>query len=242
MTSNIAIVSQARIASERLPGKVMKQINGKTLLQYHVERLYSSKIPVIVATTVSTPDDRIIEELDRLNIPGFRSSEQDVLYRYYETACAYDLDVIIRVTSDCPLIDGELIQKGLELYLKSPNPERTYLSNCLQRTFPRGFDFEIFSRTLLEEAHDKARLAFEREHVTPYFYYQPKADIQLINVAHSFDKSNYRVTVDTVEDFELVQILIQEGASRMSFQQIIQLLEEHPHWAELNAQIKQKQL
>lgn len=240
--ASIGIITQARMASQRLPGKVLKKILDQSLLQYHLERLEQTGLPVIVATTTQPQDDRIVEEAQRLGFSVFRSSEDDVLRRYYEAAKAYHLDVIIRVTSDCPLIDARVIDEGLESYLKEKNYKQIYLSNCLERRFPRGFDFEIFSKELLEEAYLKASQPFEREHVTPYFYKEPKAHIHIRHFLYREDKSRYRVTVDTAQDFELIEKLMEAGAMKMSAGQIIHLLDTQPSWVAINAHVEQKSL
>lgn len=227
------------MSSTRLPGKVLKQVKGKTLLSHHIERLQAAKACIVVATTDKKIDDAIEKECLRLETSLFRGNEEDVLSRYYETARLYDFDVIVRVTSDCPLIDGELIQEGVGEFLKLSS--RSYFSNCQRRTYPRGFDFEIFSFDLLEEAFFKAQELHEREHVTPYFY-KKRDDISVIDKILEIDKSNYRLTVDTPEDFELIKILIEEGAADMNYKQIIKLLDKHPSWSAMNAMIEQKKL
>lgn len=236
----IGIISQARMTSTRLPGKVLLPVMGHSLLQYHLTRLSKSKIPVYVATTDQKTDEPIVEEALRLGFDVFRGSETDVLGRYYESARFFDLDIVIRVTSDCPLIDASLISESVELFQKSP--ERTYLSNCLKRSYPRGFDFEIFSKKLLEEAYWHAKEPFEREHVTPYMYLDPQKDILHINQSYFQDKSHYRITVDTPEDFLLIKTLIEAGAAKLSYQGIIDLLDQHPDWIKINSGTQQKKL
>ncbi|MDB5255829.1 MAG: acylneuraminate cytidylyltransferase, partial [Chitinophagaceae bacterium] len=147
----VAIVTQARIGSTRLPSKVLLPVKGKTLLEYHYQRLLSSKLPVIVATTVRKEDDKIAAFCQERNIDFSRGSEDDVLSRYLECARVFELESIVRVTSDCPLIDGQMVAKAVAEYESFRN-KRIYYSNTLERTFPRGFDMEIFSRELLEEA------------------------------------------------------------------------------------------
>ena len=137
------IISQARMTSTRLPEKVLKLIGGNPMLKYHTDRLKESGMPVFIATTVNKTDDPIVAFCQEENIPFYRGSENNVLSRYYECAKENKLDVIVRVTSDCPLVDGELIRKAWEDY-KDSFKKYSYISNGVNRTYPRGFDFEIF--------------------------------------------------------------------------------------------------
>lgn len=265
---NIGIVSQARLGSSRLPAKVLLSAGGKTLLQWHMERLAASRHQIILATTTRTEDDPLAEWAHEADLPVFRGSEDNVLSRYRECAHHYKLDVIVRVTSDCPLIDGQLVARGIEHYLAF-DETRQYVTNGQQRTFPRGFDFEIFSSELLEEAWQNASRPYEFEHVTPYFYqprasfYQPQAslgqpqasfdqpqasgqrrmDIALRHFVQDKDHSDLRVTVDTVEDFELIRCLIEEfNAGYAGYEKITDTLLRHPQLVAINHHVEQKQV
>ena len=238
----VGIVSQARMTSTRLPGKVLKEIGNKTVLDYHVERLKQTGFPVFLATTTNRSDDPVIAFCEKNNLPYFRGDEQNVLSRYYGCALENKLDVIVRVTSDCPLIAPELIKNGIENYLKSNDPY-LYLSNALERTFPRGFDFEIFSFGLLERAYNDATKPEDMEHVTPYIHQNRTGDIHFEHVKNPEDKSKYRITLDTSEDFELLHILIADyQADKLAGQEIINLLDSHPELVEINAHIEQKKI
>lgn len=205
----VGIISQARMTSTRLPGKVMKNSGGRTLLEWHINRLKQSGLDVVVATTNNDSDEPIVELCTSIPVSCFRGDEFDVLSRYRLAAQKYNFDHVIRVTSDCPLIDPELIRKGLELYL-SVEKERKYFSLSLSNSFPRGFDLEIFPMALLEEAHLNAHEQFEREHVTPYLYYKNGKDIELLSLVNDRNTHDLRVTVDTKEDFMLVDRLIKD--------------------------------
>ncbi len=234
----VGIISQVRMTSTRLPGKVLLLIKNKPLLKYHTDRLRQSGYPVFLATTTNPPDDVIAEYAINENLGWYRGDENNVLSRYYETAKNNALDVIVRVTSDCPLVNGELLKKGVELYLQKDD-ESLYLSNTVIRSYPRGLDFEIFSFRLLEEAAQNAQNNFQREHVTPYM----KEHAQLEHIIHPEDASNFRITVDTPEDFELIQVLIENfGADQLSIQGVIHLLRTHPELARINAHIEQKKV
>lgn len=240
--TRVGIVTQARTGSTRLPGKVLLEVGGKTLLEHHLDRLEASGLPVLVATTTDEADDRIVEIASGRGLGVHRGSEDDVLARFHDTAVAFGLDVIVRVTSDCPLIDGALIATAVEEYLAADDPW-LYLSNTQVRTFPRGFDFEIFGIGALAMAHAQAKGAPLREHVTPYITDPKNPWTRPRDVVWPGDASTYRVTVDTAEDLELVRTLIEEyDAAALSVGQIIALLDEHPELVAINAHVEQKKL
>lgn len=228
------------MTSTRLPGKVLKTINGKTLLQYHLQRLQQSLYPVMVATTVNQTDDPIVDACEKYGIPFHRGSEHDVLSRYFDAALKFDLDVIVRVTSDCPLVDGELIQRSVQHHLSAFTPW-LYTSNCIERTYPRGFDFEIFSFEMLKEAYNLAKSTPEREHVTPYIHQNKHGKTRFQHITRQPDMSSYRLTVDEPDDFRLMETLIQQyRCDQMNEEQIAQVLLAHPELKEINQHIEQK--
>ena len=238
----VGIISQARMTSTRLPGKVLKLIDGKPVLAYHISRLKQTGFPVFLATTTNQTDDPLLTFAKQQNLPFYRGDEQNVLSRYYHCAAENELDVLVRVTSDCPLIAPELVKNGIEKYLKSHDPY-LYLSNALERTFPRGFDFEVFSFALLERAFKEASRPEDLEHVTPFIHQDRTGDIHFSHLKNREDKSNYRITLDTPEDFELLRILIEgHKADKLSGPEIISLLDSHPELVAINAQVEQKKL
>ena len=238
----IGIITQARMTSTRLPGKVMKLIAGKPVLKHHIERLLQTDFPVFIATTVNETDNPIIDFCLENNVPFNRGDEQNVLSRFYFCAQENNLDVVVRVTSDCPLIAPELLKNGIETYLKTRDPY-LYLSNALVRTFPRGLDFEIFSFSLLERAFKEATRPEDQEHVTPYIHQNRTGDINFFHFKNPENKSNYRITLDTPEDFELLRILIEDyNADKLSGSDIINLLDAHPELVAINAEVEQKKL
>lgn len=242
MKKNIAIITQARTTSTRLPAKIFKLVKDRSLLQYHIERLTGSEVPVIIATTINTADDPIGNFAKEHNIPIWRGSEMNVLERYYECAKHYQLDVIIRVTSDCPLIDGALIKKALDQYCQWDDNSIDY-SNGIRRTFPRGFDFEIFSFQLLEEAFTNATEWYQKEHVTPYINQNVSGKVIVKHFVRSDDASHFRLTVDTKEDFELIEKIITDySADTKNAEEIILLMQTHPELAAINSHIEQKKV
>ncbi len=241
----IGIISQARLGSTRLPGKILKKVASKTLFEYHLDRLKSSNLPIIVATTVLPGDDAISAQCKNWGVPVVRGSEADVLSRYHDAVLAQNLDVAIRVTSDCPLIDGELIAKALKEYLDLPESlqERVYFSNTIDRTYARGFDFEIFSGSLLKEAFLNDQTQAGREHVTPYFYLGTRPDIKIIQIRQPHNHSHLRVTVDEQNDFDLIErLILDHDAFRLNHVEIEKLLLTHPELARINSSIEQKKI
>ena len=242
MEPGIGIITQARMTSTRLPGKVMKEINHKSLLQYHIERLRKTGIPVAIATTVNETDTIISDFADRHEINCHRGSEHNVLSRFYETAKKFHFNTIVRVTSDCPLIDPHLIRNSIEKYVQLKN-KNLYLSNALERTFARGFDFEIFSFHLLKEAHDNATEESDKEHVTPYIWNNRTGEVEFYHVTQLPKHGNLRITVDTADDFELIKALIETyKADQLNYSEIENILVKHPELVRLNSHIEQKKI
>lgn len=238
--TRVGIITQARTTSTRLPGKVLIEVGGRSLLDHHLDRLATSGLAVFVATTVETTDDAIAELARRRGLDCHRGSEQDVLARFHECAAAHHLDVVVRVTSDCPLIDGRVIAEAVETFLREDDPS-LYLSNVVHRTFPRGFDFEIFGAPLLADAHHHAIAPDEREHVTPYLRAGAPDRVRMQDWTWPEDKSAYRVTLDTVEDLRLIERLIEDHqAHELDCAGVIGLLDRHPELVDLNRNVVQK--
>ncbi|MED4534086.1 glycosyltransferase family protein [Metabacillus fastidiosus] len=241
----VAAIIQARMGSTRLPGKVLKTVNGKTLLEYQIERVQNAKTidQIIVATTIQESDQSIVDFCRKIGVDYYRGSENDVLSRYYETAKSFDVDIIVRLTSDCPIIDPVVIDKVVNEYLNN-FLSVDYVSNTLDRTYPRGLDTEVFSFQALQQAYQEALLSIDREHVTSYFY--TNSDIfRLQTVKHGYNYENYRWTVDTKEDFKLIQLILGELYNPNKvflLEDVINLLEIHPEWNNINAHIEQKKL
>lgn len=241
----VVIISQARMTSTRLPGKVLKEVLGKPLLEYQIERLRQAKLAdeLVIATTTNDTDQPIVELCEHLGVAYYRGSEEDVLSRYYEAATNFRADVVVRVTSDCPLIDPGIVDEAIGLYIDNRD-KYDYVSNTLQRTYPRGLDAEVFSIKALEKAYKEAREKPEREHVTPYVYRRPEL-FRLANHSGAVDYSQHRWTVDTPEDFELIRLILQElhpVNNRFTWLDVLDLLSKHPEWVEINAEVKQKEV
>lgn len=239
------IIDQARMTSTRLPGKVMKEVLGKALLEYQIERLKRANEAdeLVIATTINDTDQPIVELCQRLGVAYYRGSEEDILSRYYEAATEFGADVVVRVTSDCPLIDPGVMDEVIGLYINN-REKYDYVSNTLARTYPRGLDTEVFSMVALEKAYREAWEQPEREHVTLFMYRRPE-EFSLANYGNAADFSQHRWTVDTPEDFELIKLILQElypVNNRFTWLDILNLLNEHSEWAKINATVKQKEV
>lgn len=237
------IIVQARMGSERLPGKVLKEVMGKSLLAYLIERLRRVKNcdGIVVATTKNSLDDAIVTACDHLGVYCVRESEEDVLKRYYTVCQLYGIEVLVRVTADCPLIDPEYIEQGISCFAKNYDTLE-YLSNTLERTFPRGMDFEILKASALKRAFFEATSSYDKEHVTAYITEHPELFSQG-SFRQNEDESAFRLTVDTSEDFALIEKVFEALYPQnptFSLSEIIALLKIHPEWVKLNAHISQK--
>lgn len=239
----IVVIIQARMGSTRLPGKIMKDLCGKPVLWHIYNRLsYSKKKNKIVIATTGNKEDDIVEQFCKENnIHSYRGSESDVLLRYYESAKLYCADIIIRITSDCPLIDPQILDSMIEQF-DTINVD--YLSNLLMRTFPRGLDVEIFTFHALEKAHQEAKKVYEREHVTPYFYQNPGI-FSLYNYQNKIDYSFHRWTLDTEDDYKLIEKIYEKLYSKgqiFFWNDVLYLFEKFPGLYEINKQVQQKDL
>jgi spore coat polysaccharide biosynthesis protein SpsF len=239
------IIVQARMTSTRLPGKVLKEVLGKPLLEYQIERLRRVRLAdqIVIATTTNATDLPIVELCDRLGTAYFRGAEEDVLGRYHDAATRYGADVVVRVTSDCPIIDPAVVDHVIKFYLDH-RAEYDYVSNGLKRTYPRGMDAEVFPYRVLHEAYLEAVEKPDREHVTPFIYRHPQR-YRLANVCFSEDQGHQRWTVDTREDFELIRRIIEAlypVNREFALRDVLNLLAEHPDWAAINAHVEQKKL
>lgn len=235
------IIVQARMTSTRLPGKVLLPLAGVPMLTRLVERLRRVQRAdgIVVATTTNASDDAIAALCAQLGVPCHRGSEHDVLSRYADASRLHGADVVVRITSDCPLIDPALIDQVIAAYEEGGSD---YVSNMLPPTWPYGMAVEVFSAAALAQAHAEATQAAEREHVTPFLYWHPER-YRLRNVASPVDLSHHRWTVDTPEDYALVSRLFDHlMLTRPDFTQadVLALLDANPDWIAINQHIQQK--
>jgi len=213
MEVKTVLITQARSGSTRFPAKILKEIEGKSLLQIHLNRLRGCKTisKIIVATTIKPDDEIIYNKAIQWGFDASRGSELDVLDRFYKAVKNDKPDWIVRVTSDCPLIDPKLVDSIIS-FVQKKNVD--YVSNTFVEKFPDGQDVEVFKFSALETAWKSAKLQSEREHVTPYIRNNSDFNggvlFKAINFPCKFDYSKIRMTVDEIRDFELIKRLIEE--------------------------------
>lgn len=242
MSRRVLAVVQARMTSTRLPGKVLREVMGRPLLAYQIERMRRARAPdgIVIATTALPTDDSIVHLAAREGLDVVRGPEQDVLARYAKVALAFpDADTVVRLTSDCPLIDPELIDQAVDRFSQAGCD---YLSNMLQPTWPYGLAVEVFSREVLLTAAAQATDAREREHVTPFIYWRPQR-FRIESMTRTPDLSAHRWTVDTPEDFELIRRILEAlYPTNPAFRtdDVLSLLARHPAWAKINAHVAQR--
>ncbi len=237
----IAII-QARIGSTRLPGKVLKELIGEPMLIHVHNRVSRSTLidDVIIATTDQRQDDIIAELCREEKWLWYRGSENDVLDRYYQAAKNFKGDIITRITSDCPIIDPSIIDKVLQKFTEL-HPSLDYVSNIFpERTFPQGLDTEAIRFRALERAWKDDNNPALREHVTQYILKNP-LKFKILNITNPLDLSFHRWTVDTPEDFSLIQNIYEHfGHNRFTWIEVLEYLEKNPCLMEINKHIRQK--
>ncbi len=234
---------EARMGSTRLPGKTMKEIVGKPMLELLIERLKRTKrIDEIVVATTTEPEDRVIAELaERIGVKCFRGSSEDVLDRVLRAAKTYQGDIIVEMTGDCPLLDPVLVDRIINIYLENTYD---YVSNAIKRTYPRGLDTQVFSVNVLNEVSKLTNDPADRENVSLYIYEHPER-YRLYNVEAppEYRHPGYRWTVDSKEDFQFVKEVYENLYYKnpdFLAADIMKLLKEKPDLCEINAYIKQK--
>jgi spore coat polysaccharide biosynthesis protein SpsF (cytidylyltransferase family) len=234
------LVVQARMGSERLPGKVLLDVGGKTMLERVLARARrAARVDeAVVATTRLRRDDGLAEKALALGAAVHRGEEDDVLDRFYGAARERGADVVVRVTADCPLIDPSVIDKVVDA-LEGAD----FAANTLKRTYPRGLDVEVCTFRALERAWREAKADHERAHVFPYIYGHPEL-FALRGVEEPDDHSGMRWTVDTPEDLAFVRGVYQGfgGDDRMEWRRVAGWLREHPEVAAMNGGVRQKAL
>lgn len=235
---NMYIIIQARMTSTRLPKKVMLPLCDKTVLEVMLERLNEFKDNLIIATTNDGSQKPIVELCNHLHIKYFEGDMDNVLARYFHTATmcgAKENDIIVRCTSDCPLIDPAIIKESINFF-KSSNSE--YVCACQNSGFPRGMDTEVFTFKQLKKAYENAFSEYQKEHVTPYI----KENVQCDSLRNTKDHSKYRLTLDESDDYRAITALYEKLGCRTDFTyaQMIKVLEENPEIYEMNKHVEQK--
>lgn len=240
-------IIQARTTSSRLPGKVLKELpwgSGVTVLEQVIRRLKRARSleKIIIATTVNPEDDGIVEIAEKEQVAHFRGSEKDVLSRYYYAARENGLDTVVRVTSDCPCIDPEVVDLVVKELFQSGVD---YATNSAKRSYPHGLDTEVFKMEALERSFKEAKKDFEREHVTPYIYMTGQFSIGNVEAPNESFAPEIRITLDTIEDYALLcavyDYLYKQNPS-FSAREIVGLFKAKPWLKLINGKVVQKKI
>jgi spore coat polysaccharide biosynthesis protein SpsF len=240
MQDRIVVIIQARMTSSRLPGKVLMPVLGKSLLVRMVERVQRTAYPIIVvvATSTDASDDVIEQEAIENNIRCFRGSLDNLMERHYQAAKLYEADLVIKIPSDCPLIDSAIIDETIDVYYENGGVH-DYVSNLHPATYPDGNDVEIMTMDCLAKARRMARQLWELEHTTPVIWEHPEQfKIGNLTWKTGFDFSmTHRFTIDYIEDYHFilkVYEMLYPGKPNFSCNDILQLLELHPGIHQIN--------
>ena len=240
--SKIGCIIQARMGSTRLPGKVMMNVEDqKPVLYFVIKQLQECKLidKIIVATTTNEEDEEIVNYIKNLGIDCFRGNPKDVLDRYYQCAKEYSISSVVRIPSDKPLIDPEIVDKVISMF---ENNSYDYITNFLPNpTFPSGTEVEIFSINALKKAWENAKLPSEKEHVTPYFS-NHQDEFKITHIKNSENLSHLRWAVDKMEDLKLVRKIVSKIKKRpILMKNIVDLFSKEPELTEINRNVNRKE-
>jgi spore coat polysaccharide biosynthesis protein SpsF len=238
MKPRVVAIAQARMGSTRLPGKVMRDLSGKPVIDWVFERLgRASSLHAVVAAIPDLPEDDILcEHLESIGVTTVRGSATDVLARYEKAAEAGGADVVVLITCDCPLIDPEVVDAVVQAFLTDTPVD--YCSNALERTYPHGMDTEVFTREVLALANTEAAAAHEREHVTPFIYQHPERfRLRNVEAPEWAARPQYRLTLDEEADLRLLRALTNTIDSNTGLRQIVDMLAADAELATTNSEV-----
>lgn len=241
----IVATIEARMASTRLPGKVLLPFGETTVLEFMIQRLKRSRTldQIIVATTINPQDEVIVDACNQANVPFYRGSEEDVLKRLVEAGKYAKADIIVEITADCPLIDWRHVDYLVKLFFSK---EADYAANIIERSFPDGFDVQVFPLSILEEVEKITKSDIYREHPSYYIYSHPEK-YRLVNWSAKGKMywPELRVTLDTKEDYEVIKKIVNELLSKnrdFSALDVLKLLQDHPEWIAINSMVLSRNL
>lgn len=229
----IGCIIQARIGSKRLPKKILKKLDEKTVLDYVIQQTSKSKkIKKMIIATTNLEEDNIIEDFcAKKYIECFRGSVDDVLDRHYQCAKKYSFDPIVRVTSDNPIVDPEIIDLAIEKFQKG---QFDMVTTCNKRSYPYGISVEVFSFKALKKSWEKSRLSSEREHVVLYIQ-NKKNNFKIFNLVNDINLTYINCTVDNEADFQLVKKVVSVIKERpILMKHLVKLFKEKPELLEIN--------
>jgi spore coat polysaccharide biosynthesis protein SpsF len=234
---------EARMSSSRLPGKVLLPLGGVPALERLIERLKRSAYldDVVVATTVNSADDAIVEAATRAGAKHFRGSEEDVLGRVLGAAKAHNGDILVEITGDCPLMDHRVVDRGIGEFF---GRDVAYAANCLTQSYPLGFEVQVFPTRILAEVDRMTQDPIDRTHVSYFIYMHPEQyRIHNWEAEPECRAPSVRVTLDEPNDY----VLIKEVFDRLSpvtpdfgAADVVRLLADHPELTDINKDVRQK--
>jgi spore coat polysaccharide biosynthesis protein SpsF len=239
MSVNVVTVVQARLGSTRLPGKAIRPVAGKPLLRWQLERMQMSALAgeLVVAIPEGPDEDPIVEICEAMSVPIVRGHATDLLDRHLVAARRFQADVVVKVPSDCPLIDASVMDAVIGVHLDNPNAT-DFVSNLHPMSWPDGQDVEVIPIDVLEEAAEEATRPFEREHTTPFIWERPER-YRLANVCWDRDRSvDIRLTVDYAEDLALVDAVLTALPVDADVEDIVAFLDLNPEVGRLNARFR----
>ena len=228
----IVAIVQARMSSTRLRGKVLKPLGKKTVLEHLIDRLSQAKLidQIVIATSTNPEDDVLANFCVERDLSYFRGDENNVLARFYKCAVTFNADIIVRVTSDCPLVDSSIVDQTIKLLIEKKSD---YSANNLIKTFPHGLDVEVISFRALSISWKEAMDEFELEHVTQFVRHRPKR-FKLENLQSDEDLKHLRVTLDYPSDYELIKIIFQSLGDNANYSMLKAFFAEQPELIRIN--------
>jgi spore coat polysaccharide biosynthesis protein SpsF len=244
-TKKIVAIIQARLTSTRLPKKILRNLDDKPLLWHVVERVKQAKMidRIVLAIPDSSSNDDLELFVKQFDWHLFRGSEDDVLSRYYHAATQFKADVIVRITSDCPLVDPKIIDETIKQHVRDGND---YTAVGVEGGFPRGLDVEVLNFESLEITNRKAVEISEREHVTLFIYQNPKLfKIHFIEARGTLRRPDIRLTVDTEEDLLLIREIysrLNTYVNHFTTEDVLTIIDNNPHLQSINKHIVQKDI
>ena len=231
--NKVGAIIQARIDSSRLNRKIFTNLDGKPVLEHVINKLKKSSYidEIIVATSNDFKDYEIIEWCKVKNIKYFNGEKEDVLSRFYHCALKYKIDTIVRVTSDNPLLDIIIVDEVIKLF----NKDFDYAANNIKKTFPHGLDVEVFNFGSLKKSFTDTNIASHREHVTQYIRHNPKK-FKISNLEAKENNHHIRVTLDTIEDYKLLNEVVKIGGINIGLEQLLKIFRQNKFLKDINRQ------
>lgn len=244
MEDRVFIIIQARMTSTRLPEKVMLPLCNKTVLEVMLDRIKEFKDNIIIATTNDGTQKPIVDICSKLDLKYYEGDTNNVLSRFYEAALKYkakENDIVVRLTSDCPLLDKDILKSCIDTF---KNSSIDYLTCGDETGFPRGIDVEVFRFKLLDEANKNATTDTQKEHVTVYIHTTIKDKLNILEYKNRNDDSRFRITLDEEDDYKLIKQIYEkfDNKTDFSYEQLIDLLEKNDELVQINSKVKQKKV